>query len=75
METYRCQLGVMRRCEIHAAGGCDGTYNGDDCECAADNQAYIPQTERDELKAYRALGPIGHLRELVGQGRMGKSQN
>lgn len=27
------------------------------------------------LRHYIALGPIDHLRELVGQGRMGKSQN
>lgn len=61
MEPYKCQLGVMRQCEIYKTGGCDGTYNGGDCECAADNHAYMPSTERDELKAYRALGTVEEL--------------
>ena len=76
MEPYKCQLGVMRRCEIYKTGGCDGTYNGGDCECAADNHAYMPSTERDELKAYRAIGTVEELtrgaalREAQDEGRV-----
>jgi len=66
MNMYRCAAGLMRKCPVRKEHGCDGTYNGDDCECARDNQAYMPPTEREELAEYRALGTVEHLSRLLG---------
>ena len=56
--------------EICAVAGLASAY----CAKAADAIDKLLSDDA-ELDAYRALGPIDHLRELVGQGRMGKSQN
>jgi hypothetical protein len=51
-KMYRCIPAVKKKCGID----CEGTYYGDDCDCAKLNMAYLPPTVRDELSAYRATG-------------------